>query len=204
MKITLAIEPVLVGLFCVSLAGSCGRSRGGAAAGPGELPVEKRGRGETGAGRSGEDMPPQGAGSGVRARPSTLRTRSSARPILTLRSEGEGSRTPRRTRRSTSRPSACRCRAEDDQIELMQVYEGLNQFDNAIAAACLGAGRDPDNREALAGMSRLMVETGRSGEAIRFADKLMELDPGMKEQALKASALLAAPASRMRRRCCGR
>jgi tetratricopeptide (TPR) repeat protein len=81
---------------------------------------------------------------------------------------------------------------KDEQLELMQVYEGLRQFDNAIAAGNLVLKRDPNNKEALAGMGRLMVETGRSAEALDYADRLLALDPGAKSQALKASALMSA------------
>ena len=71
------------------------------------------------------------------ARPSTLRTRSSARRILTVRSEGEGDpglRSGRAVDASTMGFGSSRARRMT-QIELMQVYEGLKQFDNAIAAA---------------------------------------------------------------------
>ena len=80
---------------------------------------------------------------------------------------------------------------KDDQLELMQLYEGLRQFDNGIAAANLVLKRDPKNKEALAGMTRLMVETGRSTEALEYSGQLLELDPGVRSQALRASALMS-------------
>ncbi len=81
---------------------------------------------------------------------------------------------------------------KDDQLQLMQLYEGLRQFDNAIAAAELVLKRDPNNKEALAGMARLMIETGRSHQALRLCDKLQKLDPGVDSQGLMASALISA------------
>ncbi|MGI9244716.1 MAG: tetratricopeptide repeat protein [Verrucomicrobiales bacterium] len=80
----------------------------------------------------------------------------------------------------------------DEQLELMQLYEGLGQYDNAIAAADLVLKRDPNNKDALAGMVRLMVETGRSHQALRFCKKLLVVDPGVHSQGLMASAMIAA------------
>lgn len=84
---------------------------------------------------------------------------------------------------------------KDEQLELMQVYEGLRRFDDGIAAANLVLKRDPQNKEALAGMARLMVETGRSEEALDYSNQLLKLDPGVGSQALRASALMSAAQS---------
>ena len=81
---------------------------------------------------------------------------------------------------------------KDDQVQLLQIYEGLRQWENAIAAGNLVLKRDPNNLEALAGMSRIMVETGRSTEALNYAERLIKLQPGMKSNALKAAALMSA------------
>jgi len=80
---------------------------------------------------------------------------------------------------------------KDDQLELMQLYEGLRQFDNGIAAAQLVLKRDPANKDALAGMARMLVETGRSQEAIEYSKKLLKVDHAPNSQAVYASALIA-------------
>ena len=79
---------------------------------------------------------------------------------------------------------------KDDQMELMQVYEGLRQFDNGIAAADLILKRDPNNWEALAAKSRMLTETGRTSEAIDYANRLIKVRPTQKSQSVKAAALI--------------